>query len=84
MNVYKMNECDWWMATDIETASKDYLAFSGMDEDEIDPVLLTESELNELKYLPDNDPEQTVTFQQELTRRAICGHSSDIFATTEF
>jgi hypothetical protein len=53
--VYRMNECDWWLARNIDEAIADYIAMSCSDAEEARMMTeeareLTEEELDSLKF----------------------------------
>lgn len=82
LKVYKMNDCDWWMDTDLEAAKKHYLEFVCDNEDSLDnPRELTESELDTLIFKPDEDDRPECTFREWMS---ILDQKPQFFASTEY
>lgn len=85
MKIFKMNDCDWWMAPTLDEAKAAVLAEYGpkyADELIVDPVELTEADLDRLKYTQENGSK--ITFREELANRIKAGAKTEMFASTEF
>lgn len=89
--VFRINDCDWYLARSIGEACECYAADFGHDQhDEIRQ--LTEAELDKLLFIVDDagrDTRQTISFREELeNRRALKATEKDpkpeLFASTEF
>ncbi len=88
--VFRMNDCDWWIGYDLESVVKDYVSHTGQTTEEVmddDPRMLTPMELRKLKFYkepPFNGPYQS-TFWSELDRRRRSSEPiPGPFATTEW
>lgn len=90
VKVFKMNECDWWVAKDIDSAIKAYLADSGVSREDIPDVReLTDEEMDRMMYLPaDDESGNSLTFRQVLERMTAPDNHQfrhpEVFASTEF
>ena len=92
MKVFRMNDCDWWMAETLEQAVNDYLKMTGsqsdLDRGEMldDPAELTPHEMASHEFYPDEtqDPDKVISFSTELKYRIARGATSELFASTEY
>lgn len=82
MKIFKMNDCDWWMAETIEQAVADYKAF-GSILDIGDVRELTDEELDRMRYV-DCETGSKMTFRQHMNELVGAGKASEFFATTEY
>ena len=84
MRVFKVNDCDWWMASTAEQAKSAAIEFYG-DEDMVDEVEeLTDEQLNSHTF-HDEDDETTRTFEAQLLKRIKEGATKpEMFASTEY
>ena len=85
MKIFKMNDYDWWMDTDIESAKKNYLDEYGYDvmKDELKIKELTEHELDHLKYIITDGrvSSESITFRERMNE---IDQIPQIFASTEY
>lgn len=91
MRVFRMNDCDWWMARSLDEAKADYISQTGSTEDELCPDAreLTEEELDRLRFTDTDEYERpigkTCSFRKELQRRIDAGVTRPgMFASTEY
>jgi hypothetical protein len=93
MRVFRINDCDWWMARTSEDAKASYLEILGpMPDDEAfdDPHELSDAELDRLMFVDVDDHDQPLkktrrTFREELQRRIDAGVTvPEMFASTEY
>lgn len=87
--VFKVSDCEWWMARTLAEAREDYLALTGEIADE-DASEISEADMDRLIFvdLEPTDPSQGTirrTFRQELAER-VTGIPSkpECFACTEY
>lgn len=98
MKVFRMNDCDWWMAPTLTQAVVAYVRHCGCtisdnpDTEELKkfegaeldgPCELSEAELESHNYI-DERLRESHSFKVELEKRIREGARSEIFATTEF
>jgi hypothetical protein len=98
MKVFRMNDCDWWMAPTLNEAIVAYVRQTGCtisdnpDAEELkrfegaeieDPRELTDAELESHNYIDERMREQH-SFKVELEKRIREGARSEMFATTEY
>lgn len=90
MKIFKMNDCDWWMAPTLEEAIQGVKTEHPMDwEDMIeDPKELTDAQLDSHKFRLDEGEEdgerKHCSFREELDRRVAAGSKTELFASTEY
>ena len=93
MRVFRLNECDWWMARSLIEAKADYLAtFGPMPEDEAfdDPRELSDADLDRLQFVDTDVDENPIkgsrrSFREELQQRIEAGANwPQHFASTEY
>jgi hypothetical protein len=84
MRVFKVNDCDWWMAETAEQAKLAAIEFYG-DEDMVEEVEeLTDEQMNSHTFY-DEDDETTRTFEAQLLKRIKEGATEpEMFASTEY
>ena len=84
--VYRLNDCDWWVARTLEEAKADYLDTVGpMSDDEAfdDPHELSDEDMDRLKITDVDDPKATKpTFREYLKQMAP--RAPGMFASTEW
>ncbi len=84
--IYKLNDCDWWVARTLEEAKTSFQATCGpMDEDEAfdDPYELTDEDMDRLKITDHDDPKAPKqTFREYLYQMKPT--RPDMFASTEY
>lgn len=81
--VFRLNDCDWWMAESLEAAKADYTKETGLTEEDEpfdDPHELDEETMDTLIFVDDGIKR---TFREELARRIAIGDTLGMFATTE-
>ncbi len=87
MNIFRLNDCDWWMAETLEEAITDFVKDVGMSEEEAidNPAVLDEEQL-ESHIFTDHDAANSPrrTFKEELQLRIERGAKSEMFASTEY
>lgn len=92
MRVFRMNDCDWWMARTLEDAKASYQETLGpVHEEEAfnDPRELTDAELDRLMFCDVDEHDRPMkktrrTFREELQRRIDAGVTvAEMFASTE-
>lgn len=88
--VYRLNDCDWWLARSIAEAKQSAAEYYGCEstDDEIfqdDVHELTAEELEKHRYhTDDNRKGPTISFREELHHRVAAGPKPEMFASTEF
>lgn len=90
--VYRLNDCDWWIARSIEEAKASFQSHCGpMPDDEAfdEPHELTETEMDTLKICETDENERRtgkkLTFREYLVERLGDGLSEpEQFASTEW
>jgi hypothetical protein len=87
MKIFKVNDCDWVMATSAEEAKQVLATFTDVHEDD-EVRELTDHELDTFKFIDEDHDEEKdgphPTFRQELARRVAAGDRPDMFASTEY
>lgn len=83
MTVYRVNDCEWYMANTLEEAIALAVADSGLPRDEATdkPRELSQEELDRLKFI--NPDGSRWSFARELQGRTEAGFKPGFFATTE-
>jgi hypothetical protein len=90
MRIFRMNDCDWWLATTLEAAKADYKHQTGIDLEDIEDAReVTEEEMDRLKFIENYDGPKSGwikrTFREELQRRITDGEAKPgCFASTEY
>jgi hypothetical protein len=89
--VYRMDDCDWWVARTLEEAKASYKHATGVDDERIENAReLTEAELDKLHYFDTDDRDRPIkkyrrTFRAELVQRVAAGlEKPELFACTEY
>lgn len=85
MKVFKMNDCDWWMDTDLETAKKNYLGFVETEPESVEDAReMTDDELDNTRFI-NRDEEFNRLFPKYTFRDHVDSieHTSHFFASTE-
>lgn len=85
--VYKLNDCDWYMAETLEQAIEAALNdVCDHDDDYVDDPHELSPEAMESHTFNDWETGELVerTFAEELARRVASGPKAEMFATTEF
>ena len=83
LQIFKMNDYDWYAAESVEDALKAMEADRGEDYGEDAPVELSEADLDRLKYF-DEDGIPVRTFREQLAKMIAEGEKFPcLFATTE-
>lgn len=82
--VYQLNECDWYMAQDLESAIARAMHDTGLTRDEVatEPQEVSDELLDELMFM-DDDGETRRTFREELRERVQANPEVQCFASTE-
>lgn len=85
MKLFKINDCDWWMAPTLEEAVEDAKGYYGDHPDMWEDAReLTDKEMDSTIYSDyETDPPNTRTFREELNLRIAAGAKIELFATTE-
>lgn len=90
MNIYQLNDCDWWVGPSIDACKKDYADNYG-DADSIDDGAheLSDEELDRLIFVDRDEDERETgvrrTFREQLAVEiADGGEFPRLFASTEF
>jgi hypothetical protein len=84
IKVFKLNDCDWWAASDLEAAKAAYIEQTG-EEDFDDAYELSDHQMEFLKFRRDDDNHTEVSFKEELERRLRDGETFPcFFASTEY
>lgn len=93
LRVFRVNDCEWWLATTMEQMKVDYLATVGQmpDEEAFDePHELSDDELCKLHFVDTDDNEAPIkasrrTFHEELRRQIKSDPITPrLFACTEY
>lgn len=87
IKIFRMNDCDWWMAPSIEEAKKDFISNYGDDQlDESEIEELNDDALDGLFYIEDwcEPTERRISFREALALRVAEGCHTELFATTEY
>lgn len=86
LKVFRMNDCDWWMDVDLESAKKNYPEFVGVGPaDALDnPYEMNKSQLKSYKYVSEDFFGVEYSFLEELQRRQSISNKPGFFASTEF
>lgn len=89
--VYRMDDCDWWVARTLEEAKASYKHETGIDDEHMeDACELTDDEMQRLHFVDTDEADRPVkesrhTFAVELARRVSAGLSKpELFASTEY
>ncbi|HYF35129.1 MAG TPA: hypothetical protein VD994_07575 [Prosthecobacter sp.] len=84
MKVFKINDCDWYMANTLDEAVALAIAETGLPRDEAvdDPRELSEEAMNRLQFV--NPDGSKWSFAVELQNRIQAGMKPGFFATTEY
>lgn len=84
MKVFKINECDWYMAETLEAAIQQAMEDTGLPRDEAvdNPREEPPNRMQKLIYTDDDGTRRT--FQEELARRVAAGAKAEMFASTEY
>ena len=88
MKVFKVNDCDWWVAENRRDAWEACMRFYGADESCVfqlsDIVELDDVKLQKMQFF-DEDNEVTRTFAEQLALRVAAGITEpEMFASTEW
>lgn len=85
MKVFRMNDCDWWMDTDLEAAKKNYLGFLETEPEAVEDAReMTNEEMdNHTYYVEDNYGMlyPKYTFREHMNS---IDQKSQFFASTEY
>ena len=85
MKVFRLNDYDWWVGSDLESVKKSYMEATGLPEDEAfdDAYELTEEEMNKLLYKDEDGSERT--FKEQLNKMIAENQTfPTIFASCEY
>lgn len=90
--VFRMNDCEWWVARTLAEAKAHYLEYTGCSEEEAfdDAHELDDESLDRLHYIDVDESERPIkksrrTFRAELAQRVSAGLSKpELFACTEY
>jgi hypothetical protein len=88
--VYRMDDCDWWVARTLEEAKASYQHQTGVDDECIEDAReLSDAELDSLYFVDTDDRDRPVkgtrrTFRVELDQRAAWLSKPELFASTEY
>lgn len=84
MKVWKINDCDWVMASSAEEAKQTLATITEVyEEDEVRE--LTDHELDTFHFVDEDEKDSPRrTFRQELARRVALNEGPDMFASTEY
>lgn len=89
MHVFRLTDCEWWMARTLDEAKTDYTQVTGEQADD-DARQLSEEDLDRLWYVDTNEDEtpnatMRCSFRQELANRIATGISKpEVFACTDY
>lgn len=88
IKIFKLNDCDWWAGSDLESVKADYLKTTGeteLDDTFDEPYELSDALMERLKFRRDDDNHTEVTFKEELARQIAEGQEFPcFFASTEY
>ncbi len=86
LKVFRMNDCDWWMDTDLKSAKENYPKFVEVGPADVldNPYEMNESQLKSYKYVSEDFFGVEYSFLEELQRRQSISNEPDFFASTEF
>lgn len=93
LRVFRLNDCDWWIARTLEEAKVSYQGECGpMDDEEAfdEPRELTDEELDRLKFHDRDDRDRVIrktirTFREELRQQIKADPTTPrMFACTEY
>lgn len=90
--VFRINDCEWWVARTLDEAKSDYLRQTGCSEEEAfdDPHELDEATMDRLHFIDQDENERPLKdsrrpFRTELAQRVAAGLSKpEMFACTEY
>jgi hypothetical protein len=89
--VFRMDDCDWWVARSLEEAKATYLHETGVDNEYVEDAReLTDEEMDRLHYVDSDERDRPVkasrrSFRVELAQRVSAGLSKpELFASTEY
>ena len=81
MKIFKMNDCDWWMDTDLESAKKNYIVFVEAEPESVEDAReMTEEELDNHVFHPDDDIGEPCSFRERFEEQDLV---PQFFASTE-
>lgn len=83
MRVFYMNDCDWFMAPDIEQAKRLYKEMTGLPDDEAfdEPYELNDTQLERLRFMDEDGGKRSFA---ELRQMIESGAGPGLFASTEY
>ena len=85
LRVFRMNDCDWWVATTLEEAEADFKKETGIDADD-DARELTDQEMETHQFYADGDRTESIPFSEQL--EILIAKEGEkfpqLFASTEF
>ncbi len=90
MNVFQINDCDWWIGESLDACVQDYREHCDDDPDYTEDAReLTNAELDTLKFSVSDDDERPTgekrTFREQLAIEvAESGKFPRMFASTEY
>jgi hypothetical protein len=88
MRVFRVNDCDWWMAKDARQARDAAVSFYGNGQDDVyalDEIAEVSEEAMDRLKLGDEDDGKTRTFREQVAKRINDGVTKpEIFASTEY
>jgi hypothetical protein len=89
--VYRLNDCDWWVARTLEEAKADFIQTVGSDwgNEFEDAEELSEADMERLQFIDTDEDERPLgtktSFRDELARRVAAGITApEQFASTEY
>jgi hypothetical protein len=88
MRVFRVNDCDWWMAENAQQARTAAIDFYGTGPDDVyalDEIAEVSEEAMDRLKVGDEDDGKTRTFREQVAKRIKDGATKpEIFASTEY
>lgn len=88
--VFKVTDCEWWVARTLAEAIEDYTRTTGEPVEPDDAHELSDADMERLHYVDTDDSERVLKdtrrpFREELAQRVAAGLSKpELFACTEY
>lgn len=83
LKIFKMNDYDWWIDTDLESAKINYLEFAEVEPEDVkDAIEISDDKLDILKYyLSEDRQSEYITFREQIN---LIDQVPQFFASTEY
>jgi len=88
--VFKLTDCEWWVARTMAEAIEDYTRVTGEPVEKDDAHELTDADMDRLQFVDTDEGDLPIrgprrSFSEELARRVAEGlHRPELFACTEY